>query len=158
MRTRPNPNVGAVIVRAGRIVGEGWHRAVGRDHAEIEALRAAGARARGATLYVTLEPCAHVGRTPPCADAIIAAGIRRCVVATRDPHTIVNGRGLRRLRAAGVRTEVGLLAAEARAALGGYWLAHTLGRPRVTWKVPATHAGTIADARGRSRAVSTAVD
>src|SRR4029077_18892482 len=83
-----------------------------------------------------------------------AAGIRRCVIATRDPHTIVNGRGLRQLRAAGGRTEVGLLATEARAALGGYWLAHTLGRPRVTWKVAATLDGKIADARGRSRWIS----
>lgn len=151
VRTRPNPNVGAVVVRGGRVVGEGWHRALGRDHAEIEALAAAGKLARGATLYVTLEPCAHEGRTPPCVDAILAAGIRRCVVATRDPHTIVNGRGLRRLRAAGVRTEVGLLKEAARAQLGGYWMAHTRRRPRVTWKVAMTLDGRIADPRGRSR-------
>jgi diaminohydroxyphosphoribosylaminopyrimidine deaminase/5-amino-6-(5-phosphoribosylamino)uracil reductase len=150
-RTRPNPNVGAVVARGGRIVGEGWHRALGRDHAEIEALRAAGPRARGATMYATLEPCAHHGRTPPCVDALLHAGIRRCVVAVRDPHAIVNGRGLRRLRSAGVAVEVGLLAAEAREALGGYWTAHTLGRPRVTWKVAATLDGRIADVRGRSR-------
>uniref|UniRef100_A0A832I7V4 Riboflavin biosynthesis protein RibD n=1 Tax=Eiseniibacteriota bacterium TaxID=2212470 RepID=A0A832I7V4_UNCEI len=150
-RTRPNPNVGAVVVRGGRIVGEGWHRALGRDHAEVEALRDAGARARGATMYVTLEPCAHHGRTPPCVDAMLRAGIRRCVVAVRDPHRIVNGRGLRVLRAHGVAVETGLLAAEARAALGGYWTAHTLGRPRVTWKVAATLDGRIADAAGRSR-------
>jgi diaminohydroxyphosphoribosylaminopyrimidine deaminase/5-amino-6-(5-phosphoribosylamino)uracil reductase len=150
-RTRPNPNVGAVVVRDGRIVGEGWHRALGRDHAEIEALRRAGARARGATMYVTLEPCAHHGRTPPCVDALLEAGIRRCVIAVRDPHDIVNGRGIRRLRAAGVAVETGLLAAEARDSLGGYWVAHTRGRPRVTWKVAATLDGRIADARGRSR-------
>ena len=149
--TRPNPNVGAVVVKDGRAVGEGWHRALGRDHAEAEALARAGRRARGATLYVTLEPCAHEGRTPPCADAIIRAGIRRCVVATRDPHSIVDGRGLRALRRAGVRTEVGLLAAEARAQLGGYWLAHTRRRPRVTWKVAMTLDGRVADPRGRSR-------
>ena len=150
-RTRPNPIVGAVVVRAGRVVGEGWHRAAGEPHAEVMALRRAGARARGATLYVTLEPCAHVGRTPPCVDAIIAAGIRRCVVAIRDPHAIVNGRGLRRLRAAGIHVELGLCAGEVSAALAGYLLAHREGRPRVTWKVAATFDGRIADAQGRSR-------
>ena len=150
-RTAPNPIVGAVVVRAGRVVGEGWHRALGRDHAEIEALARAGARARGATLYVTLEPCSHWGRTPPCTEAILAAGIARCVVALRDPHRIVNGRGLRRLRAGGVRVEVGAGAAAARAALGGYLLAHTRGRPRVTWKVAATLDGRLADRHGRSR-------
>jgi len=82
-RTRPNPIVGAVVVRNGRVVGEGWHRAAGEPHAEVMALRRAGRRARGGTIYVTLEPCAHVGRTPPCVDAIVAAGIRRCVVAIR---------------------------------------------------------------------------
>ena len=150
-RTRPNPIVGAVLVRGGRVVGEGWHRAAGLDHAEAVALRAAGDRARGATLYVTLEPCAHTGRTPPCSTALIRAGIRRCVVAQSDPHVIVNGRGIRALRAAGIRVEVGLLAEEARAQLAGYWLAHRAGRPRVTWKVAATLDGAVADARGRSR-------
>ncbi len=150
-RTAPNPIVGAVLVRDGRVVGEGWHRAIGGPHAEIEALAAAGRKARGATLYVTLEPCAHHGRTPPCTEALIAAGIRRCVVAVRDPHTIVNGRGLRRLRAAGVDVEVGTLAAEVREALGGYLLAHGAHRPRVTWKVAATADGRIADADGNAR-------
>ena len=149
-RTRPNPIVGAVVVRAGRIVGQGWHRAAGEPHAEVMALRRAGGRARGATLYVTLEPCAHVGRTPPCVDAIVAAGIRRCVVAIRDPHRIVNGRGLRRLRAAGVAVDLGVCAAEAREALAGYLKAHVERRPRVTWKVAATLDGRVADARGRS--------
>jgi len=155
-RTRPNPIVGAVLVRGSRIVGQGWHRAAGQDHAEIVALKQAGKRARGATLYVTLEPCAHVGRTPPCAPALIRAGIRRCVVAQRDPHAIVNGRGLRMLRRAGVRVEVGLCAAEARAQLAGYWLAHRAGRPRVTWKIAATLDGAVADARGRSRWITSA--
>ena len=150
-RTAPNPVVGAVIVRAGRVVGEGWHRAAGRDHAEVEALAHAGRRARGATLYVTLEPCAHWGRTPPCTDALIAAGIARCVVAIRDPDPRVNGRGLRKLRAAGVRVEVGLLAPEARARLAGYRRAQERGLPRITWKVAASLDGRIADARGRSR-------
>lgn len=149
--TAPNPVVGAVLVRAGRVVGEGWHRAVGRDHAEVEALARAGRRARGATLYVTLEPCAHWGRTPPCTDALLAAGITRCVVAARDPDPRVNGRGLRKLAAAGVRVEVGLLADEARAQLAGYRRAQERGRPRVTWKVAATLDGRVADARGHSR-------
>ncbi len=149
--TAPNPMVGAVLVRTGRVVGEGWHRVAGGPHAEVEALGAAGARARGATLYVTLEPCAHVGRTPPCADALIAAGVRRCVVAVGDPHEIVNGRGLRRLRAAGVRVEVGLCAAEGRELLGGYLRAHVSQRPRVTWKVGATLDGRVADAHGHAR-------
>lgn len=150
-RTAPNPIVGAVVVRGGRVVGEGWHRQLGAPHAEVEALARAGRRARGATLYVTLEPCAHHGRTPPCTEAVLAAGITRCVVALRDPHEIVNGRGLRRLRLGGVRVETGLLAAEAREALGGYLLAHGRSRPRVTWKVAASLDGRIADGRGRSR-------
>jgi diaminohydroxyphosphoribosylaminopyrimidine deaminase/5-amino-6-(5-phosphoribosylamino)uracil reductase len=155
-RTAPNPIVGAVVVRAGRVVGEGWHRALGGPHAEVEALARAGRRARGATLYVTLEPCAHHGRTPPCTEAILAAGINRCVVAVRDPHEIVNGRGLRRLRSGGLRVEVGLCAAEARTALGGYLLALGEARPRVTWKVAASLDGRIADARGRSRWITSA--
>ena len=149
--TSPNPIVGAVVVKRGRVVGEGWHRALGRDHAEVEALRRAGRAARGATLYVTLEPCTHWGRTPPCTDAILAAGVARCVVATRDPDPRVNGRGLRRLRAAGVSVEVGLLAREADVQLAGYRRAHHSGLPRVTWKVAATLDGRIADAQGRSR-------
>lgn len=155
-RTAPNPVVGAVVVRGGRVVGEGWHRALGGPHAEVEALARAGRKARGGTLYVTLEPCAHHGRTPPCTEAVLAAGIARCVVAVRDPHEIVNGRGLRRLRAGGVVVETGLCAAEARDALGGYLLAHRAARPRVTWKVAASLDGRIADGRGRSRWITSA--
>jgi diaminohydroxyphosphoribosylaminopyrimidine deaminase/5-amino-6-(5-phosphoribosylamino)uracil reductase len=143
-RVSPNPVVGAVIVKDGRVVGEGWHRGLGESHAEAMALARAGRRARGATLYVSLEPCAHAGRTPPCADAIVAAGIRRCVVATRDPHPIVDGRGLKRLRRAGIAIVLGPRAAEARAALGGYWLFHTRGRPRVTLKLAQSLDGRIA--------------
>jgi diaminohydroxyphosphoribosylaminopyrimidine deaminase/5-amino-6-(5-phosphoribosylamino)uracil reductase len=150
-RTAPNPIVGAVLVRGGRVVGEGWHRVLGGPHAEVEALRVAGARARGATLYVTLEPCAHHGRTPPCTDALIDAGVARCVVALRDPHEIVNGRGLRALRAAGIAVEVGTGAREVRAELGGYLRVQAVGLPRVTWKVAATLDGRIADAAGRAR-------
>jgi len=151
-RVSPNPVVGAVVVHGDRVVGEGWHRSLGAPHAEAVALEHAGRRARGATLYVTLEPCAHAGRTPPCVDAILAAGIRRCVVATRDPHPIVDGRGLRRLRRARVRVELGSLAAEARATLGGYWLLYTAGRPRVTLKLAASLDGRLAPHRGFARA------
>jgi len=150
-RTRPNPIVGAVLVRGGRVVGEGWHRAAGEDHAEIVALKRAGSAARGAALFVTLEPCAHRGRTPPCTEALIRAGIRRCVVAIRDPHAIVDGRGLTALRRAGIRVELGLLAAEAREQLAGYRRTHLEKRPRVTWKIAATLDGATADERGRSR-------
>ena len=149
-RTAPNPVVGAVLVKAGRVIAEGWHAQLGAPHAEAMVLSKAGAAARGATLYVTLEPCAHVGRTPPCTEAILAAGIRRCVVAVRDPHAIVNGRGLRKLRATGVRVEVGLCAAEARETLASYLRVHEHGLPRVTWKVAATLDGRIADAQGHS--------
>src|SRR3990172_5295414 len=100
-RTSPNPPVGTVVVAAGEIVGRGFHRKAGQSHAEVEALRAAGARARGATLYATLEPCAHQGRTPPCTDAIVAAGVRRVVFGSRDPNPSVRGNGMGRLRAAG---------------------------------------------------------
>ncbi len=150
-RVNPNPMVGAVVVRAGRNVGEGWHCIVGKPHAEAMALAQAGTRARGATLYVTLEPCAHEGRTPPCAEAVIRAGIRRCVVGTRDPHRIVDGRGLRRLRAAGIRVEVGVMGDEVRRQLAGYLLTHTLGRPRVTLKLATSLDGRIAPAGGFAR-------
>src|SRR5262245_51368928 len=109
--TTPNPRVGCVVVHAGRIVGEGWHQRAGEAHAEIEALRAAGERTRGATVYVSLEPCSHHGRTPPCADALIAAGVARVVAAMRDPNPKVAGAGLERLRAAGIDAVEGLLAA-----------------------------------------------
>lgn len=144
----PNPVVGAVVVRQGHVVGEGWHRALGQAHAEAVAIERAGRHARGATLYVTLEPCAHVGRTPPCVDAILEAGIQRCVIATRDPHPIVNGRGLRRLRAAGVKVELGMMAEEARALLGGYWQVHTTGRPHVVLKLATSLDGRLAPPSG----------
>ncbi len=110
-KTSPNPAVGAVLVRKGRVIGEGWHRRAGGPHAEVFALR--GVNAHGATLYVTLEPCSTWGRTPPCTDAIIAAGVKRVVVAARDPNPKHNGRGLKMLRRAGIRVEAGLLADEA---------------------------------------------
>ena len=109
----PNPMVGAVIVRNGQVVGEGFHTYAGRKHAEILALEAAGKQARGATLYVNLEPCCHQGRTGPCTKALIEAGVRRVVVAIRDPNPAVAGRGLRQLRSAGIKVETGLFGAEA---------------------------------------------
>ncbi|MGC8591417.1 bifunctional diaminohydroxyphosphoribosylaminopyrimidine deaminase/5-amino-6-(5-phosphoribosylamino)uracil reductase RibD, partial [Acidithiobacillus sp.] len=114
--TDPNPRVGAVVVKDGVIIGQGWHRQAGGPHAEVFALAEAGARAQGATVYVTLEPCSHHGRTPPCADALVAAGVGRVVVALRDPNPLVAGQGLERLRAAGVAVAEGVLA-EAAAAL-----------------------------------------
>jgi len=153
-RTSPNPPVGAVIVRGGRIVGEGWHRRAGGPHAEVAALRRAGAAARGATLYVTLEPCSHFGRTPPCADAVIAAGVGRVVVAVGDPNPRVRGRGLRALRAAGIRVDVGVLANEAGAVSA--WFRHFVvrRRPYVLLKLAASLDGRIATASGESRWVS----
>jgi diaminohydroxyphosphoribosylaminopyrimidine deaminase/5-amino-6-(5-phosphoribosylamino)uracil reductase len=150
-RVNPNPIVGAVLVKGGRVVGEGWHPALGEPHAEAMALERAGRAARGATLYVTLEPCAHFGRTPPCAQALIAAGIRRCVVALKDPHPIVSGRGLKRLRAAGIQVEVGLLGDEVESQLAGYLQAHRHRRPRVTLKLAASLDGRIAPPGGFSR-------
>ena len=151
-RTSPNPVVGAVVVQGGRVVGEGWHDRWGARMRSGEALERAGARARGATLYVTLEPCAHTGRTPPCTDALIDAGIRRCVVALRDPHRIVNGRGMRALRACGHRGEPwALRRARARKSSAATGSRIPRGRPQVIWKVAATLDGRIADRRRRSR-------
>jgi diaminohydroxyphosphoribosylaminopyrimidine deaminase/5-amino-6-(5-phosphoribosylamino)uracil reductase len=150
-RVNPNPIVGAVLVRGGRVVGEGWHPALGEPHAEAMALARAGRLARGATLYATLEPCAHFGRTPPCAQALIAAGVRRCVVGLKDPHPIVSGRGLKRLRAAGVRVDVGILEDEVEEQLAGYLQAHRHHRPRVTLKLAASLDGRIAPPGGFGR-------
>ncbi len=150
-RTSPNPAVGAVVVKRGRVVGEGWTRPVGGPHAEVVALRQAGARARGATLYVTLEPCAHHGRTPPCADAVIAAGLARVVVAVGDPNPLVRGRGMRILRRAGIEVTTGVLSDEA--GVVSAWFRHFIvhGRPFVILKLAASLDGRIATARGESR-------
>jgi diaminohydroxyphosphoribosylaminopyrimidine deaminase/5-amino-6-(5-phosphoribosylamino)uracil reductase len=149
--TSPNPVVGCVVARAGQVVGEGWHARAGGAHAEVVALRQAGARARGATLYVTLEPCAHQGRTPPCAPLVRDAGVARVVAALRDPHPLVAGRGLSLLRRAGVAVETGLLAAEA-ARLNERFLTWTrLARPFVLLKAALTLDGRMATASGRSK-------
>ena len=150
-QTSPNPLVGAVLVKAGRIIAEGCHRQAGAAHAEVEALRQAGARARGATLYVTLEPCNHHGRTPPCCDAIIAAGISRVVTATRDPNPLTNERGLARLRRAGLRVVNGVLEDEAQALIEPFRKAMVTGMPLVIAKIGQSLDGKIATRRGESR-------
>jgi diaminohydroxyphosphoribosylaminopyrimidine deaminase/5-amino-6-(5-phosphoribosylamino)uracil reductase len=147
----PNPAVGCLLVREGRVVGRGWTQPGGRPHAESEALRRAGAAARGATAYVTLEPCAHRGKTPPCAKALIDAGIARCVVATEDPHRRVAGAGIARLRAAGIAVEVGLLREDAEALNAGFLQVQNEGRPLVTLKLASSIDGRIATAGGESK-------
>jgi diaminohydroxyphosphoribosylaminopyrimidine deaminase/5-amino-6-(5-phosphoribosylamino)uracil reductase len=149
--TRPNPPVGAVVVRNGRQVGEGFHHKAGTPHAEVHALRAAGKQARGATLYVTLEPCCTQGRTPPCTGAIQAAGIRRVVAAVRDPNPAHRGRGFRILRKAGIETACGVCEKEAEDLLAPFASHMTRGRPWVVLKLGATLDGRIADRTGRSR-------
>ncbi|MCS6879003.1 MAG: bifunctional diaminohydroxyphosphoribosylaminopyrimidine deaminase/5-amino-6-(5-phosphoribosylamino)uracil reductase RibD [Geminicoccaceae bacterium] len=147
----PNPAVGCVIVRDERIVGRGWTGPGGRPHAEAVALARAGAAARGATAYVTLEPCAHHGQTPPCCEALVAAGIARVVVAMLDPDPRVDGRGVAALRAAGVAVEVGCLEREAQRAHAGFASRIRLGRPSVTLKLATSLDGRIAAASGASR-------
>lgn len=150
--TWPNPAVGCVIVAAdGQVVGRGWTQPGGRPHAETEALKRAGAAARGATAYVTLEPCCHWGRTPPCTDAMIAAGVARVVVALRDPDPRVDGEGFSRLRGAGIAVEEGLLAEEAAAMNAGFIKRLRLGLPLVTLKLATTLDGRIATATKESR-------
>jgi diaminohydroxyphosphoribosylaminopyrimidine deaminase/5-amino-6-(5-phosphoribosylamino)uracil reductase len=153
-RTSPNPMVGAVLVRDGEVVGSGWHRQVGGPHAEVEALREAGERSRGATLYVTLEPCSHFGRTPPCVDAVLAAGIAKVVACHGDPDPRVSGRGFAKLREAGVEVEVGVLAAEAIRLNFRFLVAATLRRPAVTLKWAMSLDGRIATATGQSQWIS----
>jgi diaminohydroxyphosphoribosylaminopyrimidine deaminase/5-amino-6-(5-phosphoribosylamino)uracil reductase len=149
--THPNPRVGAVLARDNEIVGEGWHERPGEPHAEPNAIRAAGERARGATAYVTLEPCSHHGRTPPCVDALLAAGVRRVVYAIGDPDPRVNGRGEKLLRDAGVKVESGLLASEAEALNAGFLMRNRRGRPFIRLKSAASLDGRTALANGASR-------
>ncbi len=149
--TWPNPSVGCVIVQNGRVVGRAFTAPGGRPHAEPQALSMAGPLARGATAYVTLEPCCHHGRTPPCTDALIGAGIARVVIAARDPDPRVNGQGVAKLRAAGIAVEEGVLAGEAAEILAGFHQRTTTGRPLVTLKLASTLDGRIATHSGESR-------
>ena len=153
-RTSPNPAVGAVLVKGGRVVARGHHAVAGGPHAELVALRKAGARARGADLYTTLEPCDHHGRTPPCSVAILAAGVRRVFSGSADPNPLVNGRGVARLRRAGVPVITGVLAAECDAVNAAWFTFITRRRPFVTLKLAATLAGRVATRAGDSRWVS----
>jgi diaminohydroxyphosphoribosylaminopyrimidine deaminase/5-amino-6-(5-phosphoribosylamino)uracil reductase len=150
-RTRPNPMVGAVVVRNGRVVGRGFHEKVGTAHAECVALTEAGARAKGGTLYVTLEPCVHDGRTPPCVPKVLASGVRRVVVAHADPDPRMRGRGLKWLAREGVTVTRGVLEGDARALNAGYLSAHERGRPKVALKVASSLDGRIAPAKGGAR-------
>ena len=149
--TQPNPRVGAVLARDEEIVGEGWHARAGEAHAEPIAIRAAGERARGATAYVTLEPCSHHGRTPPCVDVLLAAGVRRVVYAVGDPNPKVNGQGARRLADAGVTVQSGLLAAEAESLNAGFLKRMRRGLPFVRLKIGASLDGRTALANGASQ-------
>jgi diaminohydroxyphosphoribosylaminopyrimidine deaminase/5-amino-6-(5-phosphoribosylamino)uracil reductase len=149
--TTPNPRVGCIVVRDGAVVGMGWHEKAGMPHAEVLALAAAGERARGATLYLNLEPCSHHGRTPPCVDAIVAAGVKRVVAAIQDPNPKVAGTGFAKLRAAGIVVEHGLKEDEARELNIGFFARMTRGRPWVRMKIAASLDGRTALANGRSQ-------
>ncbi len=149
--TMPNPRVGCVLVRDGVIVGEGWHARAGEPHAEVHALRAAGEKARGSTAYVTLEPCNHTGRTPPCTDALVLAGVSRVVVAMQDPNPLVSGRGIERLQAAGIHVDVGLRQRQAETLNVGFVSRMVRGRPWIRAKVAMSLDGRTALANGASQ-------
>jgi diaminohydroxyphosphoribosylaminopyrimidine deaminase/5-amino-6-(5-phosphoribosylamino)uracil reductase len=152
--TEPNPNVGCVIVKNGKIVGEGWHQRAGQAHAEINALKQAGDNARDATVYVTLEPCSHTGKTPPCANALIDAGVKKVIVAMADPNPLVAGSGLKRLQDAGIETGLGLLEAQARELNPGFIKRMDAGRPFVRVKLAMSLDGRTAMASGESQWIS----
>lgn len=153
-RTSPNPLVGAVVVKGKTIVGRGYHHRAGEPHAEVLALRQAGRKGRGATLYLNLEPCAHFGRTPPCTQAILAASIRRVVAGMKDPNPVVSGRGIRQLRRGGVTVDVGILREECRELNGPFSKFITTGKPFVTLKAAISLDGKVATRSGDSRWVS----
>lgn len=154
--TTPNPRVGCVLVKDGKLLSEGWHERAGEPHAEVHALRAAGDSAKGATAYVTLEPCSHHGRTPPCADALIAAGIARVVVAMQDSNPQVAGQGIARLRNAGIEVECGLMEASARALNAGFISRMTRGMPLVRSKIAMSLDGRTALNNGVSQWITAA--
>ncbi|MDX1796673.1 MAG: bifunctional diaminohydroxyphosphoribosylaminopyrimidine deaminase/5-amino-6-(5-phosphoribosylamino)uracil reductase RibD [Hydrogenovibrio sp.] len=149
--TRPNPAVGCVIVKDGRVIASGWHRKAGQPHAEIEALKNASESVEGATVYVTLEPCSHMGKTPPCADALVVAKVARVVVAMQDPNPLVAGQGIERLRQAGIKVDVGLLESDARQLNQGFIRAMSQGLPYVRLKVAASLDGRTAMKNGESQ-------
>jgi len=153
-RTSPNPMVGAVLVRGEKVIASGFHRMAGEDHAEIVALKRAGTKARGATLYINLEPCSHYGRTPPCSDALINAGIKTVVVGMKDPNPLVACRGFRQLRRAGIEVRVGLLQQECRTLNEAFAKYITRGIPFVTLKLAASLDGKIAAVTGDARWIS----
>jgi diaminohydroxyphosphoribosylaminopyrimidine deaminase/5-amino-6-(5-phosphoribosylamino)uracil reductase len=155
-RVEPNPMVGCVLAKNGRIVGRGYHKKFGGPHAEVEALRDAGSRARGATAYVTLEPCCHYGKTPPCTEALITAGVRRVVAALKDPNPLVSGRGFRKLRQAGITCDVGLLEDEARRLNAPFITRQKKRRPYVILKWAQSLDGKIATRTGDSKWISSA--
>ena len=154
--TDPNPRVGCVIVKDGEIVGEGWHERAGEPHAEVHALHAAGDKAVGATVYVTLEPCCHHGKTPPCSEALIKAHVGRVVVAMQDPHSRVAGKGLQQLRDAGIEVEVGVLESQAQALNPGFIRRMQTGRPYVRNKLAMSLDGRTAMASGESKWITSA--
>lgn len=156
MTTRPNPAVGCVITMNTDVVAEGWHHQAGGPHAEAHALRIAGQKAKGATAYVTLEPCSHIGRTPPCADALISAGIARVVVAMRDPNPRVSGNGVKRLQDAGIDVDVGILKSAAERLNPGFISRMTRQRPWVTLKMATSLDGKTALSDGRSQWITSA--
>ena len=155
-KTSPNPMVGAVVVRGNKIVGEGWHKKCGGPHAEIFALQQAGQRAKGATLYVTLEPCAHFGRTPPCVDKIIASGVKEVVIGIKDPNPLMNGKSIKKLQRAGIKIRVGLLAEDLQRMNESFLKYITIRRPFVVAKIAQTLDGKIATATGESQWITSA--
>ncbi len=153
-RTSPNPMVGAVLVRGEKVIASGFHRIAGADHAEIVALKRAGTKARGATLYINLEPCSHYGRTPPCSATLINAGIKRVIAGMKDPNPLVAGRGFRQLRRAGIEVRVGILEEECRTLNEAFTKYITRGVPFVTLKLAASLDGKIATVTGDARWIS----
>ncbi len=152
--TDPNPSVGCVIVKHDEIVGQGWHQRAGEAHAEVNALKQAGDKAKDATVYVTLEPCSHTGKTPPCADALIDAGVKKVIAAMKDPNPLVAGSGLKKLQDAGIETEYGLLEAQARELNPGFIKRMETGRPFVRVKLAMSLDGRTAMASGESKWIS----